>query len=128
MNNPEYSTMLLRLISGEDLTDEKWVEELAALRNERRKKTERSDNPTARLTGYQHYRQAEELSRKPESAPLAQIHATLALAAATADPAQFRRDMSDANGKETPGKARAGEKAERIADAARAFLAMEGDK
>ncbi|MET7843994.1 hypothetical protein ABZT45_36445 [Streptomyces sp. NPDC005356] len=67
------------------------------------------------MNGYEHYQRAEELSRlitegrvndynKDAYATLAQAHATLALAAATADTMNFQRDLYAGNGLESPAK------------------------
>ncbi|MDB5911082.1 MAG: hypothetical protein JWP34_5199 [Massilia sp.] len=66
------------------------------------------------MNGYEHYQRAEELAAKAangsaydatEIATLAQVHATLALAAATADATNFRRNLYVGNGEEPPATA-----------------------
>ncbi|MFD7942153.1 hypothetical protein [Streptomyces sp. NPDC059744] len=63
------------------------------------------------MNGYEHYQRAEELAASAlekynpiEFATLAQVHATLALAAATADATNFQRDLYAGNGLESPAK------------------------
>ncbi|MFF5649512.1 hypothetical protein ACFY8N_13890 [Streptomyces collinus] len=61
------------------------------------------------MNGIDHYKRAEELASDAMSAfdpaataTLAQVHATLALAAAQADATAFRRALAQANGMELP--------------------------
>ncbi|MGW5447698.1 hypothetical protein [Streptomyces asiaticus] len=97
------------------------------------------------MNGYEHYQRAEELiaeatETRPNAAGIpictvsseretllvsrAQVHATLALAAAQADATRFKRDLYEGNGEEPPGtrKARAEAKSVRLAESAAAFL------
>jgi hypothetical protein len=81
------------------------------------------------MNGYEHYQRAEEQAAKAPSAmdtaamaTLAQVHATLALAAATADATNFKRDLYRGNGEELPAVKRAESKTARDAAAAAAFL------
>lgn len=61
------------------------------------------------MNGYEHYELAEQYAEKAhnaydsaEMAAIAQVHATLALAAATADASNFKRDLYAGNGEELP--------------------------
>ncbi|MEV6732068.1 hypothetical protein [Streptomyces sp. NPDC051364] len=81
------------------------------------------------MNGHQHYQRAEEIAAEcarygvnPETVTLAQVHATLALAAATADATNFRRDLYAGNGEELPGTKTAKSRAERAVASAAAFL------
>ncbi|MFE9864898.1 hypothetical protein ACFYPZ_19545 [Streptomyces sp. NPDC005506] len=85
------------------------------------------------MNGFEHYLLAEKLAADvangsgydlSETAALAQVHATLALAAATADATGFRKNLYAGNGEEFPDttKAREDAKNARLADAALAFL------
>jgi hypothetical protein len=86
------------------------------------------------MNGYEHYQRAEELAKRvaagqvygsetAATATLAQVHATLALAAATADATAFQRSLYEANGLEIPEKeARKRRAADRNADAANDYL------
>ncbi|TKA13168.1 hypothetical protein [Actinacidiphila oryziradicis] len=85
------------------------------------------------MNGHEHYQRAEELAEKVssgrayadaiETAMLAQVHATLALAAATADATNFRRDLYAGNGDELPATtARKKNFAAKSADAANDFI------
>ncbi|MDO0914187.1 hypothetical protein QQM39_26165 [Streptomyces sp. DT2A-34] len=96
------------------------------------------------MNGIDHYKRAEELMAEAtrtrvnslsghefcEASPeeqerltrLASVHATLALAAATADATAFKRELYRANGEELPAVKRAESKTARDAAAAAAFL------
>ncbi|MGR3938222.1 hypothetical protein [Streptomyces sp. BRA346] len=97
------------------------------------------------MNGYEHYKRAEELiaeatrtvinsagvpicivsdEREAVLVNRAQVHATLALAAAQADATRFKRDLYEGNGEEPPGsrQARTEEKNQRLAESAAAFV------
>ncbi|WP_329101138.1 hypothetical protein [Streptomyces sp. NBC_01439] len=81
------------------------------------------------MNGYQHYQRSEEIAAEcarygvnPETVALAQVHATLALAAATADASNFKRDLYAGNGEELPAVKTAKNRADRAAASAAAFL------
>lgn len=96
------------------------------------------------MNGYEHYERAEQLMAEAtrttyskisganmcwvsdeEAARLsaqAQVHATLALAAATADASNFKRDLYAGNGEELPSVTTAKTRADRAAASAAAFL------
>ncbi|KAF4410915.1 hypothetical protein [Streptomyces lycii] len=76
------------------------------------------------MNGYEHYKLAEKYADKAHSAydsaemaAIAQVHATLALAAATADANNFKRDLYAGNGEELPAVKRTEAKSSRAADA-----------
>ncbi|MFJ3922768.1 hypothetical protein [Streptomyces sp. NPDC090022] len=81
------------------------------------------------MNGYQHYQRAEQIAAEcaqygvnPETVALAQVHATLSLAAATADATNFKRDLYAGNGEDLPAAKTAKSRAERAAASAAAFL------
>ena len=83
------------------------------------------------MNGIDHFQRAEELAARisggwgggdsSEDLALAQVHATLALAAATADATRFRRALMEASGEELPADKR-GDANERRAAALAAAL------
>ncbi|MFF0050054.1 hypothetical protein [Streptomyces sp. NPDC005498] len=84
------------------------------------------------MNAYEYFQRAEELAERSQhigysedsiaAATAAQVYATLALAAATADATAFKRDLYRANGEELPAVKRAESKTARDAAAAAAFL------
>ncbi|MGW2930470.1 hypothetical protein ACWDA7_01035 [Streptomyces sp. NPDC001156] len=79
------------------------------------------------MNGIDHYKRAEELAEQVASgrvsdydkaayATLAQTHATLALAAATADATSFKRALAKANGVEIPDRKSAPKKPANLLD------------
>lgn len=82
-----------------------------------------------RASGHEHFRRAEEFAARAEAerysegrqafATLAQAHATMALAAATADATNFKRELYRGLGQEPPAAAARKRKA---ADAANDFI------
>ncbi|MEU8454142.1 hypothetical protein [Streptomyces griseoaurantiacus] len=82
------------------------------------------------MNGYEHYKLAEKYAGMAHSAydsadmaAIAQVHATLALAAATADANNFKRDLYAGNGEELPEKtARRTSFAEKSSAAANDFI------